>query len=245
MNEVMSLLKAEMKSFEAVPASVWANEHYYHNETPVTPEEVCEVERVVNKCLQEQVDIALIYLKSAKDFPELLTNAYFETGNPTGKAQKDNVGHLMGEVTNTGHGLVKNLIGWLHKSHAPGKGQPNACSTRALGFGDYDHTYYKGAYNVAYGMAGQLRIANGEMASLLGQDYAKSHCLDNIVNQCAKAESIDVLSDTQRIMETFEKAMDFFKTVDFEDIIKGLYHMAFTVQDIMAKLVELVVMYLH
>jgi len=182
---VMVGLGTEMVSLAAVPASQWANSKNYNKEAPVTMAEVCEVEKVVNHCLQEQVTLALSDLKSASTFEVLLTNVYFDTGNPTGKPQKDNVGHLLQAVTNTGHGLVENLIGWLHKSHQPGKGQNNAFSTRALGFGDYAHTYYGGAYNVATGITGQLRIANGKMAALLGKAYTPSTCLEDVPKMCS------------------------------------------------------------
>ena len=184
MNQVSYLLQQEMASFEKVTPATWANKKYYSKETPVTPAQVCMVEKVVNQCFKEQVDLTLNNLKSVEFFDILLSNAYFETGNPHGKLQKDNVGRLLQAVSNTGHGLTKNLIGWLHKSHSPGKGQPNACSTRALGFGDYAHTSYKGAYNVAFDTANQLRIANGAMAALLNKDYTESDCLEQVFTTC-------------------------------------------------------------
>ena len=162
-----SLLQGEMNSFRKVTPETWANKMYYNNETPVTPAQVCMVKKVVNQCFQEQVDLALKNLRSSDSFDILLTKVVFDTGNPKGKQQKDNVGRLLQSVSNPGHGLTKNLIGWLKKSHNPGKGQRNACSTRALGFGNYAHTSYKGAYNVAFDTTRQLRIANGKMAALL------------------------------------------------------------------------------
>ena len=182
---VMARLHAEMKGFEAVPMADWTSAKYYNKETPVSAAQVCMVERAVNLCLEEQVGLALENLKSAKEFEKLLSAAGFKTGFPKGKAQDDNVAHLMQAVSNTGHGLVVNLIGWLHKSYHAGKGQYYACSTRALGFGDYAHQFYKGAFNTATGMTGQLARANYVMAALLNKTYTPPTCLAEISQKCA------------------------------------------------------------
>jgi len=111
--------------------------------------------------------LAFTNLRSSDSFDILMNKAVFDTGYPKGKQQKDNVGRLLHSVSNPAAGLTTNLIGWLKKSHNPGKGQRNACSTRALGFGTYAHTFYKGAYNVAFETTRQLRLANRKMADLL------------------------------------------------------------------------------
>lgn len=192
LNEVMIRLNGEMNAFEAVPADAWANKQYYNKEVPVTMQQVCEVKTAVKKCLQEQVDLALESLKSVSSFQVLLTSVDFATGNPHGKPQTDNVGHLLQSVSNTGHGLVVNLIGWLHKSYHPTKGQHYACSARALGFGDYSHAFYNGAYNVATGTADQLRRANEKMAGLLTNNYTRSDCLEKIAQTCSKSSELIV-----------------------------------------------------
>jgi hypothetical protein len=192
LNEVMGRLHGEMNAFEAVPADVWTNKNYYNKEVPVTMKQVCQVKKAVGQCLQEQVDLALDNLKSSNSFEVLLASIDFDTGFPRGKAQKDNVGHLLQSVSNSGHGLIVNLVGWLHKSHQPGKGQHYACSARALGFGNYAHSFYNGAYNVATGTADQLRKANEKMAASLNKDYTKSTCLEKIEQMCAQSSAIIV-----------------------------------------------------
>merc|ERR1712032_1678557 len=129
MNAAMKTLGVEMASFEAVKLEDWGNAKYYNKEVPVTPTEVAMVKQVIDKCLQEQVSLALDNLKSANTFESQLTKVYFETGDAKGK---NNVGRLLQSVSNTRHGLIVNLVGWLHKSHSPGKGQVHACDKRAL-----------------------------------------------------------------------------------------------------------------